>query len=106
MDGARDSSGRRFRFGENVLGEIFRLGRAIRLRRDCHDCFELVNWPAALSIRVDAGRRSESDRCERRRRGARRVKRDSFRERASFRRVRMIMMIMVTISVCYMLQQC
>ena len=42
----------------SVLGEIFRLGRAIRLRRDCHDCFELVNWPAALSIRADAGRRS------------------------------------------------
>ena len=60
---------------------------ALCLRRDCHDCFELVNWPAALSIRVDAGRRSESDRCERRRR-CKKSKRDSFRERASFRWVR------------------
>lgn len=65
MDGARDPSRRRVGLGENVFGEIFRVGRTIRLRRDRDDRFELVDWPTALSIGADASRRSESRRKHR-----------------------------------------
>ena len=65
MDGARDPSRRRVGLGENVFGEIFRVGRTIRLRRDGDDRFELVDWPTALSIGADASRRSESRRKHR-----------------------------------------